>query len=138
MGSAALRLNPADVSVLTAIDHIVLTGADVLEQKRGRVAQVHQHYGVRNARFGNIDTDFGDDRRERILAGLVLRRSAVAGEDRIAGILDISLLGIADLGSVMALQAITVAPKLLLDAVGGAVEGEVGFASAVRRLEHHA
>ena len=71
------------------------------------------------------------------IAGIVAcsRRSAAGRKDRVAGILDERLGALVDL---MLLEPLGVAAKLLFDPVGGAVEGHVRLARAVRRLEHHA
>src|SRR3954453_13388150 len=52
---------PADFSVLAAVDHIELTRRTVLEHQRWRVAEVHQHHRVGNARLRNIDACLGDN-----------------------------------------------------------------------------
>ena len=84
-GQAGVRLDPADVPVLAAIDHVELAGAAVPEHQRVGVPEVHQHHRVGHARFGNVDPRLGDDRR---IVALLASCAAGAREDRVAGILD--------------------------------------------------
>jgi hypothetical protein len=127
-----MRLNPAEIPVYPAIEHVEFAGARVPEHERAGIAQIHQHHGVGHARLGNIDPCFRND-------GGVIGTSALffgrRGEDGVSRILDIGLRGVVHL---MVLQAIGVAAQLLFDPVSGAVERHLGPARAVRRLEHHA
>ena len=73
---SAVRLDPADVSVLSAVNHVELARRRILEHQRVGVAQVHQHHRVGHAGLGNVDPRFGDDRRIGRGSSLVLGRRA--------------------------------------------------------------
>lgn len=55
-------LDPADRSVVAAIDHVVRAGLAVDEEQRIGVAKVEHHHRVGHAAARNIDARFGDDR----------------------------------------------------------------------------
>ena len=59
------RFDPADRSVVSAIDHVEVAALRIAEHQRVGVAQVEHHHRVGHARFGNVDPGLGDDRRSR-------------------------------------------------------------------------
>ena len=126
-----MRLDPSDIPVLAAIDHVELAGGVVLEQQRRRIAQVHQHHGIRYAGIGDVYPRLGNDRRKvglTILCAVALRRGR---KDGVGGILDERLrFALVDL---MFLQPVGVATQLLFNPVGRAVEGDFGLPAAVGR-----
>src|SRR5690349_3187784 len=88
MLSAGLRFNPADVSVLAAIDHVQFARSAVLEHQRIRIPEIHEHHRIGNARLRYVDPGLRNDGRmlavdRSFLSGLCARR-----EDRVAGALD--------------------------------------------------
>src|SRR3954464_8938595 len=131
IGSGLARLDPADVPILAAVDHVELAGPAVLEHQRVGVSKVQQHHRVGYARLRNVNARLGDNRRE----GGLLTGFIGTGEDRVAGVLDIGLRGLVDL---MLLEPVGVAAELLFDPVGGAVEGHLRLARTVRGFEHDA
>src|SRR4051812_36676639 len=131
MGLAVVRLNPADIAVVAAVDHVEFAGPRIFEHQRAGVPEVHQHHRVGHARFGDVDAGLGDDRGKRraVVAGFLHAR-----ENRVTGIFDIRLRLI----DLMLLEPVGVAAKLLLDPVGGAVERHLRLTRAVRCLEDDA
>jgi len=87
--------------------------------------KVHQHHRVGHRGLRNVDPRLGDDGRMVRAGAFFLGRRRKHG---VARIFDVSLGSLVDL---MFLQAVGVAPKLLLDPVGGAVEGHLGGPRAV-------
>src|SRR5258708_18555748 len=131
MVSVRVRLNPADISVFAPVNHVELARRAILEHQCRRVAQIHQHYGVRYTRFGNIDAGFGDDRRE-LRFGVGFR--ARTRKNRISCIFDIGLSSFDDL---MFFETVGVTPQLSLDTVCSAVECKLWLAPTMGSFEHH-
>src|SRR3546814_20564986 len=77
-------LDPTNVSVLAAINHVERSGSGVFEQQRRGVPQIHHHDRIGNARFRDIDPGFRHD--QRMFAGLLrvirLEKDVTRSEER--------------------------------------------------------
>ncbi len=60
----SIGVDPADIAVLTALDHVKAAVLRIFEQKRRHVPQLEPHHGIGHGECLHLHQQFGDDGAE--------------------------------------------------------------------------
>ena len=130
MLSAGGRFNPADITVVAAVDHVEFPRCTILEHQRIRVAKIEQHDRVGDAGFRDVDLRLGNNRRMHCLV-LFDGHFRLRREDRVAGIFHELRRAV---GFVLA-KPLGIFAELLLDLVSRTLERDVRLGGSLMRFQ---